>query len=119
MDAWDKIEHGLGRDKLEAYVQTVLSLSALDEDTNDLKRSLRKIMSDPQRMVAFRSNLASFIRAYANLDAATLDFGPDSQTINRVVACFQGSHSTTGVHRRCCGLRRPLLREIASASFER
>jgi hypothetical protein len=89
-DAWDKIEHGLGREKLEAYVQTVLSLSALDEDTDDLKRSLRKIMSDPQRMVSFRSNLASFIRAYSNLDAATLDFGPDSQTINRVVACFRG-----------------------------
>lgn len=89
-DAWDKIELELGREKLEGYVQTVLTLATGEAIGGDLKHSLRKIMSDPIRMVAFRKDLATFIRAYSHLQNATLEFGPDSDAVNRVVACFRG-----------------------------
>src|SRR5262249_54174586 len=89
-DAWDHIERGLGRDKLEAYVNTVLTLASPEYDGSDLKQGLRGILTDAVRMSEFRRNLAQFIRSYANLDNATLDYGADSQIVNRVVACFRG-----------------------------
>src|SRR5262249_8362468 len=45
-DAWDHIERGLGREKLETYVNTVLTLASPEYDGSDLKQGLRGILTD-------------------------------------------------------------------------
>lgn len=89
-DAWDHLERGLRREQLETYISTVLAVSSPDYDGTDLKAGLRSILADTQRITEFRHNLGSFVRSYANLEIATLDFGQDSNVIIHVAACFRG-----------------------------
>jgi hypothetical protein len=89
-DAWVKFEEELEYEKRESYVRTVLQLVMPTFDGRDLRAGLRAIMQDSTRRTVFRGRLESLIKNYASLDSATLDFGANSNALNRVVACFQG-----------------------------
>jgi len=88
--AWTRAQEELGEEKLEEYVNTILRLVTPNYDGRDLKAGLKTVISDSRRLVAFRSRLDGFIQNYTALDAASLDLGPGSEAINRIVACFQG-----------------------------
>ncbi|WP_177228095.1 DUF262 domain-containing protein [Hyphomicrobium facile] len=88
--AWMRAQEELGDDRLEEYVNTILRLVMPNYDGRDLKVGLKEVLADSRRLVAFRSRLEGFIQNYSAFDSATLDFGPSSASINRIVACFQG-----------------------------
>ncbi len=88
-ECWDSIQAEIGHDEFLTYVRTIISLirpQALDDDLRDV---LRELLKDPQAAVDFRRYLATFLRSYVALDTGTLEFGPNSAEINRVVACLK------------------------------
>ncbi|XSG81613.1 MAG: DUF262 domain-containing protein [Methyloligella sp. ZOD6] len=86
---WEKAETSLEREAFEEYVHSVLSLIARNPHGRDLRDLMREVLSNPVEANNFRYLLASVLRHAADLEDGTLDFGNDSQAINRVVACLE------------------------------
>ncbi len=86
---WAEIEAAIGQGGLEDYVNTIADIVMPLNGEADLKARVRELMRDPHSFAKFQSKLRVFVKSYANLSNATLDFGTDSCRINRIVACLQ------------------------------
>ena len=71
-------------------MRTIISLIRPQALETDLREVLRELLKDPKAAVDFRRYLATFLRSYVALDTGTLEFGPNSAEVNRVVACLKG-----------------------------
>ena len=89
-ECWDSIQAEIGHNEFLTYVRTVISLIRPQALDTDLRAVLRELLKDPSAAVNFRRYLATFLRSYVALDTGTLDFGPNSAEINRVVSCLKG-----------------------------
>ena len=85
---WAEIESDVGQERLEDYVNTIADLVMPLDGESDLKARVHALLHDRVHMTSFRSKLSAFVKSYANLSNATLDFGADSGRINRIVACL-------------------------------
>lgn len=86
--AWDEIEEQIGEDEFRKYVVTVASLVMPEASEQELFAAIRKISRDGRLSSDFNRKLREFLLAYRGLDAASIDFGPDSARINRHIACL-------------------------------
>ena len=86
---WDHIQAELGHDELLVYVQTIVGLVAPYAEEMDLRDVLRTVLKVPKTAVQFKAFLTAFLTSYEALDEASLDFGPTSDAINRVVHCLK------------------------------
>ncbi|MEJ2124910.1 MAG: DUF262 domain-containing protein [Alphaproteobacteria bacterium] len=86
--AWDEIEVNLGTDSLQGYIMTVARLVNPECVKEEPFEAIRSIAKSPQLSAEFNVKLREFLLAYSALDNATIDFGPDSPQINRLVACI-------------------------------
>jgi hypothetical protein len=86
---WDQIQSEIGHDEFFTYVKTIISLVAPQAADNELRHLIRAILRVPSTAVAFRKYLTFFLVSYEGLDNATLDFGPSSTAINRLVHCLK------------------------------
>lgn len=87
--AWDEIEDQLGEDELESYVRTVAALVIPGMESRDLFDVVRDISRDAQLSDSFNHKLRRFILSYQALETASIDFGEDSDRINRHISCIQ------------------------------
>jgi hypothetical protein len=88
-ECWDSIQAEIGHNEFLTYVRTIISLIRPQALDDDLREVLRELLKDPNAAVDFRRYLTTFLRSYVALDTGTLDFGPNSAEINRVVACLK------------------------------
>jgi hypothetical protein len=86
---WDNIEHEIGANELENYVKIVLSTIDREYTTSPLKKVLQRILSNPNQLNDLRHKLTNFISSYDKLKTASLDYGPDSDEVNRIVKCLR------------------------------
>jgi hypothetical protein len=86
--AWDEIEEQIGDDQLRKYVVTVASLVLPGAVQRDLFAVVREISRDSRLAGEFNRKLREFLLAYRALEAAEIDFGPDTARINRHIHCL-------------------------------
>ena len=87
--AWDHIQSEIGHGEFFVYVKTIISLVAPQCAETELRDLIRAILRVPTTAVKFKQCLTSFLFAYEGLDDATLEFGPSSPQINRLVLCLK------------------------------
>lgn len=86
---WDNIENEVGANELEKYVKIVLSTIDNEYTSSPLKKVLQKILSNSNQLNDLRHRLTNFISSYDKLKTASLDYGADSDEVNRIVKCLQ------------------------------
>jgi hypothetical protein len=88
---WSAAESSLGSDEFSEYMHSVLSLVATRPQGRGLRDLMKEVLGDPLKARNFRILLSSVLRHSAKLDDGELEFGPDSEQINRVVECLRHS----------------------------
>lgn len=88
---WNEAEINLGRDEFSEYLHSVLSLVAARPQGRDLRDLIKEVLGDPLKSRDFRILLAVVLRHSAKLDDGILDFGDDSEKIQRIVECLRQS----------------------------
>ncbi len=88
--AWDELADRLTEKELREYVRSIAQTVSPNEKNIELYLLIRKISLDRILADRFQKNLAYFVINYSRLKSATIDFGQDSEVINRHVHCLLG-----------------------------
>jgi hypothetical protein len=88
---WTLAENSLGPDEFKDYLFSVLSLIAIRPQGRDLRDLMKEVLADPLKARQFRILLGTVLRHSAKLRDGVMEFGPDSERINRFVQCLRHS----------------------------
>lgn len=86
---WDNIENEIGSSDLEKYIKIVLSTIDREYTALPLKKVLQRVLSNQNQLNDLRHRLTNFISYYDKLKTASLEYGQDSDEVNRIVKCLQ------------------------------
>ncbi len=86
---WTEAENKLGPDALTDYLKTILALLIEYPQGRELRDLVREILSDQLKAHRFQQYLSAFLGHFVRLDEGLLDFGPDSDRINRLIECLR------------------------------
>ncbi len=88
---WTLAENSLGPDEFKDYLFSVLSLIAIRPQGRDLRDLMKEVLADPLKARQFRILLGTVLRHSAKLRDGVMEFGADSEKINRIVQCLRHS----------------------------
>jgi hypothetical protein len=82
-EKWDELVESMNEDELKGYVRTIARIANPHEKENDLYIQIRHISLNRNLANIFQRNLASFVNNYSLLRSCSINFGQDSNMINR------------------------------------